>query len=55
LRRGAGKYVTLTELIEDGITPKVVRHDYPWAVEYVALDGSPIWLKAEVLCEGGAD
>jgi hypothetical protein len=45
---GRSELITLEDLAEAGLTPADVRHRCPWAVERVALDGSPCW-EAEYL------
>jgi hypothetical protein len=40
--------VTLDELEAVGLTTADVREGCPWAVEYIALDGPPFWLREDL-------
>jgi hypothetical protein len=42
-------YVTAAELADFGLTPADVRCRCPWATEYAAPDGSPCWLRDELV------
>jgi hypothetical protein len=42
-RTGATNHVTPAELAAHGITVEELRRRAPWAIEYVALDGTPCW------------
>jgi hypothetical protein len=41
-------YVSTSELAAHAITPRDVVRVCPWAVEYVALDGTACWLREEL-------
>jgi hypothetical protein len=54
--RRSPDYLTAADLRPYGLAPADVRRRYPWAVEYVALDGRPCWLAADLatlLGQGG--
>ncbi|HEY8506668.1 MAG TPA: hypothetical protein VIL46_18945 [Gemmataceae bacterium] len=37
------EYRTAEDLEADGFPPPEIRRRFPWATEYVALDGQPCW------------
>jgi hypothetical protein len=41
--RSQPDYLTAADLADIGLAPGDVPRRCPWAVEYVALDGSPCW------------
>jgi hypothetical protein len=51
-------YITAAELADYDLTPQDVRRRSPWAVECTALDGSPCWVRddlIELLNQGGGE
>jgi hypothetical protein len=42
------RYVAAAEMVDHDMTPADVHRLCPWAVEYLALDGLPCWLREDL-------
>jgi len=52
LERRSDRLVTLADLLAQGIDLAEVRRRWPHAVQYVALDGEPVFLAEDLATKG---